>query len=187
MHDLRVLLDLGLQEGIGAVRAQVGEECLDEGLDLRVDREADVRAAAQLLRVRVHLDGWGGRQELVVGEVSAQQDQHVSVVHALGGRAVAQQARHAHVEGVVILDEVLAAQRVTDRGLEGVSKGDDLVVSSLNTGTSEDRDLVGLVEQGGRLFNVGRVGRKRRGTRGRVGGNVVDRLEVGHVAGQCND
>ena len=51
---------------------------LDEGLDLRADREADVRAAAQLLGVCVHLDGWGGRQELVVWEVGAQQDQHVA-------------------------------------------------------------------------------------------------------------
>ena len=74
VHDLRVLLDLGFQEGIRAACAQVGEEGLDEGLDLRVDREADVRAAAQLLGVGVHLDGWGGRQELVVGEVGAEQD-----------------------------------------------------------------------------------------------------------------
>ena len=87
----------------------MGEQGLDEGLDLRVDREADVRAAAQLLCVRVHLDRWGGRQELVVGEVGAQQNQHIGVVHALRGRTVAQQARHAHVEGVVILDEVFTA------------------------------------------------------------------------------
>ena len=187
MHDLRVLLDLGLQEGIGAVRAQVGEECLDEGLDLRVDREADVRAAAQLLRVRVHLDGRGGRQELVVGEVGAQQDQHVSVVHALSCCAVAQQARHAHVEGVVVLDEVLAAQRVADRCLECIRQGDDLVVGSLNTGAGEDSDLVGLVQERCGLFNIGGVGSKRRGARGRIGGNVLNGLEVRDVAGQCDD
>ena len=187
MHDLRVLLDLGLQEGIGAASAQVGEECLDEGLDLRVDREADVCAAAQLLGVRVHLNGRGVRQELVVGEVGAQQDQHVGVVHALGGRAVAQQARHAHVEGIVVLDEVLAAQRVADRCLECIRQGDDLVVSSLDTGASEDSDLVGLVQERCGLFNIGGVGSKCRGARGRVGGDVLNGLEVGDVAGQGDD
>ena len=165
----------------------MGEERLDEGLDLRVDREADVRAAAQLLRVRIHLNGRGVRQELVVGEVGAQQDQHVGVVHALGGCAVAQQARHAHVEGVVVLDEVLAAQRVADRGLERVRQGDDLVVGTLDARAGEDRDLVGLVQEGCCLVNVGGVGSQRCWACGRVGGNVLDGLEVRDVAGQGND
>ena len=165
----------------------MGEERLDEGLDLRVDSEADVRAAAQLLRVRIHLNGRGVRQELVVGEVGAQQDQHVGVVHALGGCAVAQQARHAHVEGVVVLDEVLAAQRVADRSLERVRQGDDLVMGALDARAGEDRDLVSLVEEGCGLFNVGGVGSQRRGARGRVGGNVLDGLEVRDVAGQGDD
>ena len=165
----------------------MGEEGLDEGLDLRVDREADVRAPTQLFRVRVDLDGRGVGQELVVGEVGAQQDQHVGVVHALRGRAVAQQARHAHVEGVVVLDEVLAAQRVADWGLERVCQGDDLVVSALNAGASENGDLVGLVQEGRGLFNVGGVGSKRRRARGRIGGNMLNGLEVGDVSGQRDD
>ena len=137
--------------------------------------------------MRIDLNRGGGGQELVVGEIRAQQDQHVGVVHALRGRAVAQQAGHAHVEWVVVLDEVLAAQRVADGGLQGVGQRDDLVVSAFDARTREDRDLVRLVEQGGRLFDIGRVGRKRRGARGRVRGNVVNRLEVGHVTGQRND
>ena len=157
VHDLRVLLDLGLQEGIRAASAQVGEERLNEGLDLSVNREANVRAATQLLRVRVHLNGRGIGQELVVGEVGAQQNQHIGVVHALRGRTVAQQARHTHVEGVVVLDEVLAAQRVADRGLECIRQGDDLVVGALDARAGEDRDLVRLVQEGGGLVDVRRV------------------------------
>ena len=187
VHDLRVLLDLGLQEGVGTVCAQVGEECFDEGLDLRVDREADVRAAAQLLGVRVHLDGRCGRQELVVGEIGAQQDQHVGVVHALSCCAVAQQARHTHVEGVVVLDEVLAAQRVADRCLECIRQGDNLVMGAFDAGAGENGDLVGLVEEGCGLFNVGGIGSQCRGARGRVGGNVLNGLEVRDVAGQGDD
>ena len=165
----------------------MGEEGLDEGLDLRVNREADVRAPTQLLRVRVDLDGRGVGQELVVGEVGAQQDQHVGVVHALRGRAVAQQARHAHVEGVVVLDEVLAAQGVADRGLERVGQGDDLVVGALNARAGENRDLVGLVEERRGLVDVRRVRGQRRRARGRVGGNMLNGLEVGDVSGQRDD
>ena len=137
--------------------------------------------------MRVHLDGRGVGQELVVGEVGAQQDQHVGVVHALRGRAVAQQARHAHVEGVVVLDEVLAAQGVADRSLERVGQGDDLVVGALNARAGENRDLVRLVEERRRLVDVLRVRGQRRRARGRVGGNVLDGLEVGDVSGQRDD
>ena len=82
---------------------------------------------------------------------------------------------------------MLAAQRVADRRLESIRQGDDLVVSSLDTGAGENGDLVGLVEEGCGLFNVGGIGSQCRGARGCVGGNVVDRLEVGDVAGQCDD
>ena len=165
----------------------MGEECLDEGLDLSVNREANVRAATQLLRVRVHLNGRGIGQELVVGEVGAQQNQHIGVVHALRGRTVAQQARHAHVEGVVVLDEVLAAQRVADRGLERVGQGDNLVVGALDARAGEDRDLVRLIQEGGGLVDIRRVRGQRRRARGRIGGNVLDGLEVGDVTGQSDD
>ena len=157
VHDFRMLLELAVQERIGAILAQMGEESLDEGLDLRVDREADVRATTQLLSARIDLNRGGGGQELVVGEVGTQQDQHVGVVHALSCCAVAQQARHAHVEGVVVLDEVLAAQRVADRGLECVGQGDDLVVGALDARAGENRDLVRLVEERRGLVDVRRV------------------------------
>ena len=165
----------------------MGEESLDERLHLGVNREAHVRAATQLLGVRIHLNRWSRGQELVVGEIRAQQDQHVRVAHAFRSRAIAQQARHTHVEGIVVLDEVLAAQRMTDRRLECIRQRDHLVVGALDTRTREDRDLVRLVEQGGRLFDVRRIGGQRSGASRRVGGNVIDGLEVGHVTGQCYD
>ena len=152
-----------------------------------MNREANVCAAAQLLRVRIHLNGRGVGQELVVGEVGAQQNQHIGVVHALRGRTVAQQARHAHVEGVVVLDEVLAAQRVANRGLERVGEGDNLVVGTLDARAGEDRDLLRLIEEGGGLVDVRRVRGQRRGASGCVGGNVLDGLEVGDIAGQSDD
>ena len=76
---------------------------------------------------------------------------------------------------------------MADRGLERVRQGDDLVVGTLDARAGEDRDLVGLVQEGCGLFDVGSVGSQRRGACGCVGGNVLDGLEVRDVAGQCDD
>ena len=78
---------------------------------------------------------------------------------------------------------MLAAQRVANRSLERIRQGDDLVVGTLDARACEDGDLVSLVEEGCGLFNVGGIGSERRGARGRVGGDVLDGLEVGDVAG----
>ena len=82
---------------------------------------------------------------------------------------------------------MLAAQRVADRGLERVGQGDDLVVGALNARAGENRDLVRLVEERRGLVDVRRVRGQRRRARGRVGGNVLNGLEVGDVSGQRDD
>ena len=42
-------------------------------------------------------------------DVGAEQEQQVGILHALGGRTVPQQAGHADVIGIVVLNELLAA------------------------------------------------------------------------------
>ena len=92
------------------------------------------------------LDGEGVRQELIVGEVGAQHDEDICIIHALSCCAVTQQAGHAHIKGVVVLDEVLAAQGVANGGLQNIGKFDDLVMSTLHAGTSKDCNLLCAVE-----------------------------------------
>ena len=186
LHDLGVALDRLLEELV-VMLLESGQDGLDEGLDVGADREGDVGATSELLRVVLHLDGEGVGQELVVREVGAQQDEHVGIVHALGGSTIAEQTGHAHVERVVVLDEVLATQRVTDRGLELVRQGQDLVVGTLDTGTGEDGNLPGVVEELGQLLDVLWVGGENGTTewhieRGRCGG-----LLIGDVTGQGDD
>ena len=88
------------------------------------------------------LDGKCVRQELIVGEVGAEHDEDICIIHALSCCAVTQQTCHAHIEGVVVLDEVLAAQGVADRGLQSVGKLDDLIMSAFHTGASKDCNLL---------------------------------------------
>ena len=82
VHDAVVLLEHLLEEAIAALALHQRQHRLDGGPHVTVHRHVDVGAPAQL----------------------------VGVLHAGGRGAVAQQAGHAHVVGVVVLDEVLAAQ-----------------------------------------------------------------------------
>ena len=52
----------------------------------------------------------------------------------------ADNTRHADIVGVVILDEVLAAGRVSHRRLQPSRRGDHLVVRTRAAGTRIDRD-----------------------------------------------
>ena len=88
------------------------------------------------------LDGKCVRQELIVGEVSAQHDEDICIIHALSCCTVTQQTCHTHIEGVVVLDEVLATQGVADGGLQSVGKLDDLVMSAFHTCACKDCNLL---------------------------------------------
>jgi hypothetical protein len=61
------------------------------------------------------------------------------VLHRPVARAEADQPGHADVAGVVVLDELLAAQRVDDGRVERGRDGDQLVVRAGAAGPGQDR------------------------------------------------
>ena len=69
-----------------------------------------------------------GRHERLVGEVRAEQQQNVALVHRLVCGAPAQQAAHADRIGIVVLDPFLAPEVITHRCLELFCQGHDLVM-----------------------------------------------------------
>jgi hypothetical protein len=86
-------------------------------------------------------------------------------VDAVVSRPITEHAGHAHVERVVVLDPLLAAQGVPDWTSEKVRERDHLVVGAGHSGTGEDGHLLRLVDGVGQGLHV-RVGRnQRRGTR----------------------
>jgi hypothetical protein len=72
-------------------------------------------------------------QEWPVGEVGAEHDQRVAVLHGPVPGAEPDQPGHPDVVGVVVLDDFLAAERVHHRGLQRARQADQLVV---RTGTA---------------------------------------------------
>ena len=66
------------------------------------------------------------RIELPVGEVGAEHQQRVALLHRGVARGEADQAGHADVERIVVLDMLLAAQRMDDRRVERVGQRHDL-------------------------------------------------------------
>ena len=100
------------------------------------------------------LDGKCVRQELIVGEVGAEHDEDICIIHALSCCAVTQQTCHAHVKGVVVLDEVLAAQSVADGRLQNVGELDDLVMSALHTCACKDCNLLRPIENICKLADI---------------------------------
>ena len=73
-------------------------------------------------------------QERVVGEVGPDQHEEIGLLGGFVARAVAEQAAHADAVGVVVLDPLLAAQRVPDRALQPAGQFPHLGVRALVRG-----------------------------------------------------
>ena len=102
----------------------------------------DLRAPPELLAADVDLhDRRLLRKELAVREVRAEHQQEVAVHHRVIAGREPEQARHADVERVVVLDELLAPHRVHDRRLQPAREGGQLRVRARTPRAAEDRRL----------------------------------------------
>jgi hypothetical protein len=101
-------------------------------------------------------------------------------VQRLVARAVSEQAGHADLERVVVLEYVLAAERMTDRGVQPGRQFEHLVPRVGAADPAEDHDFLGGADAAGHLRH-GRGIRRRPGGY-RHGGAGVD--TSGSVAGQ---
>ena len=187
VHQPVVPFEHRIEEAAALLRLDQRHQGRKGGQHVAVDRDVDVGPAAQFLRGPVHLRRAGSRQELVIGEVCAEQDQQIGVLDPLGCCAVAQQPRHADVVGVVVLHEVFAAERVPDRGVHGFREGHDLIVGALDAGTGEDRHLVRSIDGLGQLPDAGRVRHQRRRAERCGGRGWSCRLQIRDVTGKGHD
>src|SRR5258705_11460368 len=88
------------------------------------------------------------RVELRPGEIRSEQKQHLTVEDGMVAGASADDPRHAHIVGIVVFQEVLAARRMGHRRLQPRCRGDDLVMRASATRTGVDGDRFALVENG---------------------------------------
>ena len=148
------------------LRLQLRQQRTDRGADVTDKAEVELAAAAEIFRPDVDLrDLRVRRQELLVGKVGPQHQQHVARMHrGIAGRET-DKAGHADVVGIVEFDVLLAAERMHDRALQRLGKPHQAVMGAGTAAAAEQRDALGAVEEfGQRLqFAFGRPddGRRR--------------------------
>ena len=82
-----------------------------------------------MLTAQVDLeDGGVLRIELPIGKVGAEHQQGIALLHGVVAGAESEQSSHADVEGIVVLDDLLAPEGMDDRRLNDVGQGEDLVM-----------------------------------------------------------
>ena len=184
---LLIVLGQRLEMRAAAVGFDVRQQRFDGVGDRSDQRNVDLRAPPDLGAAHIDLDDsrvlW---VELLVGQVGAEHEQGIAVLQRGVAGGEPEQTGHAHVIGVVVFDELLAAQRMDDRSLELLGDGEQLIVGTLGAGTGEDRRLLALVEGLGRGFDLGRSGDHVR----RVGPDLLGGgIDVGQadVAGNDED
>jgi hypothetical protein len=180
-----VLFEHGVQERPIDPLLHQRQQGLERGFDVPAKPQVELRPPAQPLGPDVDLGDLGGRRhEALVGEVRAEQEQHVALVHRLVSSAPAEQPGHPHAVGVVMLDPLLAAEAVADGRLELLGQGHHLVVRAGAADAAEERYLLPPVEEVGQASQVvvrrpdhgGRGhGRLRDGLRGCLEGRDVSR------------
>ncbi len=119
---------------------QRGQRVGDRSTQAEVDRGAPAEVAAS------HVDLDHARVlgiELLVGEVGAEHQEDVGLLDGLVAGRESEQSRHADVERIVVLDELLAAQRVHDRRVERAGQPDQRVMGACHSGAAEDGDVLG--------------------------------------------
>ena len=98
------------------LRPRAWEAALDGRPDVADDAEVELAAAAE---ISGRISTWAifriRRKKLLVGEIRAQHQQHVTGMHCGVAGRKADESRHADVIGIVVFDMVLAAERMDDR------------------------------------------------------------------------
>ena len=69
--------------------------------------------------------------------------------------AESEQSRHADVEGIVVLDDLLTTQSMDDGRLNRVGKGEDLVMGPGTAPPGQDGHPAGRIERIGRHIQFG--------------------------------
>ncbi len=149
----------------------------------------DLGAPTDSLGVDIHLSDILIREEVAVGEIGTEHDEEVGGGAGLVAGAVAQQAAHAHVVGVIVLDKHLAAEGMSHRGLHLACQLKHLLAGVHHAATAEQGDGIGLVNSIRQVLDLVCRGYNRRRARRDLRGDdaVVGRLLHRHIAGDHED
>src|ERR1700719_3953904 len=120
---LAVMLERGLQMGSLAVLPNSWQQRFERCFDVSDKSVIQLRTAAELFAANINLDNRGvAREKLLIREIGSNHQQEIAVHHRVISGRKSQQPRHSHVERVVVLDELLSAHRMYDRGVQSRSQ-----------------------------------------------------------------
>jgi hypothetical protein len=137
-----------LEVGRAASLTEQRQQRRDRVLDGADERYVDADAPADVFAAGIDLhDARVLGEERPIGEVGPEHEQCVAVLHRPIAGGESEQARHAHIVWVVVLDELLPAHRVHNWRCEPLGDGDQLVMGALAAGPGEDGDAVGGIQQ----------------------------------------
>ena len=183
------MFDRSLQVIVVPVLFQLWQERLQCRLRIPHKTVVDLCASAELFSTKVNLDD--GRilgKELLVRKVRPNHHQKVAIHHRVIAGRKSEQTGHAHVERVVVLNELFPAHRMHDRGVELARHFDQLRMRSGAACSAKDRDLLRLIEnlRQRRDFVIGRthlwfrLGKMETGP-------LFNGVAQGDISGQGND
>src|SRR5580704_16880078 len=118
-----VMLEGSLQMGSLAVLPNSWQQRSQRRFDVSDKSIVHLRAAAELFATNIHLNNrsvaW---KKLLIREISSNHQQEIAIHHCVVSGRKSQQTCHSHVERVVVLDELLSAHRMHDRGVQSRSQ-----------------------------------------------------------------
>src|SRR5215469_4881668 len=150
---LAVMLQGVLQMSFGLILPQLwhqGSQC-----SLRVSHETKVnlRASSELLASNVNLnDGCVFRKELLVREIGSNHQQDFASHHGVIPGGVSEQAGHADIKRIVVLDKLFPAQGVHDRRLQLARERNQHLMSPGAACSAQDRYFFRLIQNLGELL-----------------------------------
>src|SRR5271166_2706438 len=123
------------------VLRQLWQKGSERGPGIAHKAEVNLGTASELLAAKIDLNHrrvFG--KELLIREVGSDHQQQIAVHHRLVSGRESEKAGHAHIEGVVVLDELLPPHRVYDRSLQFAREFDQLGMRSSAARARKDRD-----------------------------------------------
>src|SRR5215470_11972927 len=125
----RVMLARHLQMPCVLVYRELGQQGVEGTLRIADETEVDLGPPAELLTPHIDLDDRRllGK-ELLVWKIRADHQEEIAGHHGVVAGREAEETGHAHVEWVVVLDELLPPQRVHDGRVHSARERDQLRV-----------------------------------------------------------
>ena len=136
-------------------RLQPGQERRERLADVADETQCEGRSPAQGARIAINLkDSRLLRIEGAIREIGAEHQDGVAGHQGVIAGREADQTGHAHVEGVVPFDVLLAAQGVDDRRFQPIGQFDQGVMMTGAAAACQNGDGLAFVQQGGQAIHL---------------------------------